>query len=689
VIRRSLIIAALATGAALAPAAAAHAADCGQIKPRAVKLKPNAAGDSVTVSWRVPGGAPKNLAFRVARDGAVVGQTSGRRMNVRVSTSRSQLITVKAVVGGRPTRCRVELRYGGAKVSKRVTGLFTARRGSRVRLSWDRGPRGTRYRIVRNGATIAHTRKTSFTVPAARSARYQVGAGRTPLSRRVIVKRGHVAPSAPVAPAVIEVTETSATLSWRASRAFSGRISSYRVVAGGRTLGTARGTTARVTGLVKGRAVSLRVVGVDSRGWTSKRSAAVKIVTGHHAPAAPAAPGVRGVTDTAVTLAWAPVKPAYGSKLRGYRIMRDGAVVTQVPATQVTIGNLAPKAAHNWTIAAVDTRGYASAPSPATRVTQAAPPPTAGGSQTFLLASTEASFAAFRKHYKRISVVYPTFYDCRGDGQITGSNDARIVSFAQDRKVRVLPRFNCQSGAVIHRILTETAMRSYWLNTLTSLMVQYGWDGINVDFEAGYASDRAAMTAFIAELSDRVHARGKLLSQAVSAKTEDVANHPRSTIFDYKELSKYEDYIFVMAWGIHWSSSEPGPQDDFDWVRRVGDYVATMPNQEKFVMGTMLYGFDWPDGGGPSHPATARHYSEIMALAAKYNAKPVFDSTRRSWRLDYRDTSGTPHEVWYSDGPAVGDRVALARARGLKVGFWRVGQEDERIWSDPRLPVGG
>ena len=114
--------------------------------------------------------------------------------------------------------------------------------------------------------------------------------------------------------------------------------------------------------------------------------------------------------------------------------MRDGVVVTQVAARQATIGNLAAKATHDWTIAAVDTRGYASAPSRATRVTQAAPPPTAGGVQTFLLASTDASFAAFRKHYNQVSVVYPTFYDCRANGEITGANDARIVSFAQDRR---------------------------------------------------------------------------------------------------------------------------------------------------------------------------------------------------------------------------------------------------------------
>lgn len=682
-IRRSLI---LAAGMLLAAPAAAMAADCSQIKPSGVKLKPNAAGDTVTVSWRTRGRGPGNLAFRVSRDGATVGQTSGRKMDVRVSAGRSQKILIKAVLGDHPTGCNATVRYGGKQAAPtQVSSLYTARRGGSVRLSWDRA-RGASYRVVRNGVTVVRTRRTSLTVSS--EGRYQVGAGESKLSPAVTVESGHVAPSVPVAPAAIEVTETSATLSWRAARAFGGRVRSYRVIGGGRTLATTRKTRARVTGLDKGRKASLRVVAVDSLGWTSKRSAAVTITTGHNAPKAPAAPRAASVTDTAVTLTWPKAKLPYGSKLRGYRIMRDGAVVTQVSAAQATIGNLAAKATHDWTISAVDTRGYASAASRATRVTQAAPLPTAGGAQTFLLASTDASFEAFRKHYSQISVVYPTFYDCRANGEITGGNDARIVSFAQDRKVRVLPRFNCQNGATLHRIFTEPALRNYWLDTVTALIDQFGWDGVNIDFEAGYASDRAAMTSFMADLSDRVHARGKLLSQAVSAKTEDVANHPRSTIFDYAELSKYNDYIFVMAWGVHWATSSPGPQDDYDWVRRVGDYVASMPNKHKFVMGTMLYAFDWPNGGGSGNPATALHYGEVQQLIASTGAQPTYDAARHSWHLRYRDGQGRTHDVWYSDGPAVGDRVELARARGLKVGFWRVGQEDERIWTDPRLPVG-
>jgi spore germination protein YaaH len=140
-----------------------------------------------------------------------------------------------------------------------------------------------------------------------------------------------------------------------------------------------------------------------------------------------------------------------------------------------------------------------------------------------------------------------------------------------------------------------------------------------------------------------------------------------------------------MAWGIHYSTSAPGAQDDLSWVTRVADYVATMPNKQKFVLGTMLYGFDWPAGGGPEHPATALHYAEIQALAAQYGVQPVYDAGEDSWHLPYTDASGVPHDVWYSDAPVVSRRVALARERGLGIGFWRIGQEDERIWDDPAV----
>ena len=70
------------------------------------------------------------------------------------------------------------------------------------------------------------------------------------------------------------------------------------------------------------------------------------------------------MSDTALSLQWGAAGLPRGSRLRGYRLLRDGVVTKQVPATRADLTNLAPKSSHDWSVAAIDTRGYASAPSP-------------------------------------------------------------------------------------------------------------------------------------------------------------------------------------------------------------------------------------------------------------------------------------------------------------------------------------
>jgi spore germination protein YaaH len=712
--RSPLTAFALAAGALLLPAAAPGAAQaaskCQAVKPAGVKLAQSGAADRLTVTWRIPRRHPAKLAFRVARDGVVVGQTRGRSMSVAVRPGTPGRITVTAVVRGRTTSCRavVHAGAGGTPLTGKGPGAvigLAARPGTkkgRVALSWDPATAGTRalagYRILRDGKRLRTAKQHAITVlPGKRAARFQVvavdTAGRTGrLSRVVTIKTGYVPPSTPQGVAVSDISDAGVTLSWARSRGIGARIDGYRVIRDDRTVGSVNATKIGLAPVPAGRSQTYRLVAIDAHGWASMPSAPVTASVGVTPPSAPGAPTATALTDTSVSLAWGPAQLPMGSKLRGYRVMRDGVTVMQVPGEAATIGNLAPKAGYDWSVAAIDSAGNLSAPSPATRIVQADPPPTAGLAQAFLLASTDASFAAFRNHYRQIGVVYPTFFDCErtaGTGRVEGRNDPQIVTFAQDRKVKVLARFNCQQTEILHRILTEPELRSHWLDTITAYADQYGYDGVNIDFEAVAAEDRDPLTSFIADLSERLHAKGKLLSQAVSAKTKDVAKHPRSTAFDYAELAKFDDWVFVMAWGLHWSTSAPGPQDDVGWVRQVADYVTTMPNKEKFVMGTMLYGLDWPAGGGPDHEAAGWNYGELQAIIARTGATPVYEPAVGSWHLAYTDEAGVSHDAWYTDAPGVGDRIAMARDRGLGVGFWRLGQEDERMWSDPRLPMAG
>jgi spore germination protein YaaH len=251
--------------------------------------------------------------------------------------------------------------------------------------------------------------------------------------------------------------------------------------------------------------------------------------------------------------------------------------------------------------------------------------------------------------------------------------------------VKVLPRFNCQREDVVHNILTNANVRGYWLDQMVATVEQNGYDGVQMDFEKGLAADRGAMTSFVTELAARLHARGRLLSVAVSPKVADVPNHPRSSAFDYIALAQHADWVFVMAWGIHWQTSAPGAVDDLTWFNRVMAYMDTLPDHGRYVVGTQLYGLDWANGGGTSNPAAPYEWSDAQALAARVGATPHRDATTDNWTFSYQDGNGSPHEVWYTDSVTTHTRMQLARDRGFGVGFWRLGNEDQRLWSDPLI----
>jgi spore germination protein YaaH len=123
------------------------------------------------------------------------------------------------------------------------------------------------------------------------------------------------------------------------------------------------------------------------------------------------------------------------------------------------------------------------------------------------------------------------------------------------------------------------------------------------------------------------------------------------------------------------------------WVRDVVAYLKTMPDPSRFVLGTHLYGMDWPSGGGPQHLAGAHEYAEVMAIAAQFAATPVLDPAQDAWHLAYTD-AGVPHDVWYEDATTLADRFQLAHDAGIGVGFWRLGNEDQRMWDGPWLAPG-
>jgi spore germination protein YaaH len=480
--------------------------------------------------------------------------------------------------------------------------------------------------------------------------------------------------------------DDSVTLSWEASRNGDGKLNGYRLFLNGRTFKQLK-TTSVTVAVPPLKQVTFAVAAVDTRGTLSPLSNTVTITAGHAAPDTPAGVAAQAMSDTAVGVSWQP-SVGHGGARVAYRILRDGKTVGQTPSTSFTVGHLAASTNYTFSVVAVDSLNYASAPSPPVAVTTAAPQQSHGSAHVFLLASTGASFVDFQEHYQQIGTVYPTYEVCNDDGTFTGQDDPLVTGWARLRGVRVEPRWNCQSLSVLHSILSDPAKRAALEQQMVSAAAASNWDGINLDFEGGAPADRNAYSTFVAELASALHAQGKTLSVDASAKTKDVMNHPRSTFFDYDALSQSADTIFVMCWGIHWSTSAPGAIDDWSWVTAVVAYLDQRPRKDKYVVGFGLYGFDWPNGGGGAYPGTALEYKDVQALASRTGAQVQWDATAVAPYFTYTDGNGVRHDVWFTDGQSIGRRVQLAHDHGLGIGFWRLGEEDEGIWQSPLLQPG-
>ena len=581
---------------------------------------------------------------------------------------------------------------------QRPAALHVSRKlGSTVaRLSW-RAPRharrGLRYRVLRNGHVVAQTRHLALHVGVRLGHVQRFGvipltahgrASRCGTSARI--KVSYHDPGTPL-DLVVTGGEGGLQVSWRRGARGDGRLAGYRLLRDGAMIGQTAATSWSLAGAAN-RSYRFAVAAVDSRGHASRPSKAVTIVTGHTPPSPPVGVTVLPVSDSAIGVQWTPTRVDAG-RVVGYRVLRDGLIARQVSGTSYVLSNLAPSTDYRISVVAVDSLGYASAPSSTVVARTQDPVPSTGRAQAFLLASTDQSFADFRAHYQQLGVVYPTYFGCTGSAALTGVDDPLMTQWAQARRVKVLPRVNCQRTAVVHQILTDSATRSAWLDRLTTLASDQDYDGISIDFEAGPASDRAALSSFIDALAARLHAGGKLLSICVSPKTRESFTHPRNGIFDYAHLAQSADWVFVMAWGLHWATSAPGAQDDATWAHQVADYVATMPNPAKFVYGTNLYAMDWPSGGGASHPGTAYEYDDIVPRLPALGASVQLDPASDAYHATYTDAGGAVHDVWYPDEGTIGHRIDYARQDGLgAVGFWRLGREDQRVWDDPLLAPG-
>jgi len=225
----------------------------------------------------------------------------------------------------------------------------------------------------------------------------------------------------------------------------------------------------------------------------------------------------------------------------------------------------------------------------------------------------------------------------------------------------------CESRSLSHfSIDPDYDVRKKLLNQIVKAAAPY--DGVVIDLEYIPTRDRNHFITFIADL--RYKLKGKQLSVCVPARFKKLSED----IYPYSEIARYCDRVFVMSYDEHWSTSKPGPIASVDWCKQVLDYAISSVPEKKLVIGMPFYGRTWADR--PINTAWSNN-----GLKEQLIQNRVSDITYENHIPTIKYKTEVEITCYFNDNYATHNLCKMYKQSGVsKVGFWRIGQEDEDFW---------
>lgn len=303
-------------------------------------------------------------------------------------------------------------------------------------------------------------------------------------------------------------------------------------------------------------------------------------------------------------------------------------------------------------------------------------------------ATMPGSQGTLERQAGKLSAIAPYYFDI--DRSNPGRIKARVspqliketIRDARQRGVKVLASIhntdknpNISATEALHSVLR--AHRMPFFNNLFALLNEYGFDGINLDFEHLRPGDKRLFTDFVRDLSGRARAKNYTITVDVLG---DMAKTPYSLDFDYPGLAESVDHLGIMTYDQYRpTQAEPGPVAGLPWVS--GTIQAALNDgvpPEKILLGIGTYGYDWTVG--QPNPRALSH-SAVESLRRRENATVQFHPTHKVPYFTYTDGKGQQHQVWYEDARSIALKLDLVRRHNLAgILLWRLGLEDPSAW---------
>lgn len=211
---------------------------------------------------------------------------------------------------------------------------------------------------------------------------------------------------------------------------------------------------------------------------------------------------------------------------------------------------------------------------------------------------------------------------------------------------------------LLKTLLTDSTLRSKHVKDIISLASQYGFNGIEIDYEQ-IKDDMELWNnylLFINELYDESNGIGLKLRVILEP------NVP----FDVLEFIEGPTYV-MMCYNLHGGFSEPGEKANPQFIKELMDKMESVPGSKNFAIATG--GFNWASDG----KVTSLSEVEAKDLVKEYSAKEERDNKSQCIVFKYTNEDGIEHEVWYADKNTLNSWMQVIKEKGYGISLWRLG----------------
>ncbi len=290
-------------------------------------------------------------------------------------------------------------------------------------------------------------------------------------------------------------------------------------------------------------------------------------------------------------------------------------------------------------------------------------------------------------YYKDINVVSPTFFTVvDAEGSLASSASIQYVENAHKRGYKVWPLINNNfaNKDIISAVLADSKAREKVIDQLLAYAYICGFDGINVDFENLYLSDKDNLTQFIRELVPLAHEMNLAVSIDVGIPGGSEAY---SLCYDHEELGKAADYVMVMTYDQYWAGhTSGGSQAQLSWVEINLKKTLELIKPEKLVLGIPAYTRLWrTDTSGKVSLHATLTANGVLNLLEEKQLTPSWEEYRDGYisgqnYIEYNE-KGEIFRAWIEDEMSAELKAQLgAKYKLAGVCVWMMEQTNRAVW---------